>query len=80
MSIVDQKEYQRIIAEGRIGSTVDVTWDKVLKLHTCCQSRADWCHKMNCPQVIGKDEEIGNEKWRALDFMDKNAYIDMIFA
>ncbi len=72
--------YQEILASNLAGNVKDCTWNRLLKIHECCGSRTDWRHKENCIQVIGSEDEIGNEKWKALDRMDKNAYIDQIFA
>ncbi len=71
--------YQRTIESAWAGSPLDATWNREKLIHDCCGSKADWRHKATCIQVVGSDEEIGNEKWKALDRMDKGKYIKRLF-
>ncbi len=44
-------KYQKVRADGRLGSPKDPTWDKKRHMHTCCKSIRSWYHKISCPTI-----------------------------
>jgi len=59
-------EYRKALLQGLSGARYDTTWTG--KNHSCCNSKVFWRHKKRCnPET----RETGNEKWQALNNINK---------
>jgi hypothetical protein len=45
----DDNYYRLEFARGRGGSAKEETWNRALHMHTCCESKVPWRHKVACP-------------------------------
>jgi hypothetical protein len=43
--------YRTAFVLGRGGGRKEETWDRKKHCHTCCGSKAPWCHKTKCPRL-----------------------------